>query len=463
LFHESISLVCWNGVSKGHRTKGRPQVAKPEKRCTNRGLTEDRFQRLVADSPDAICVVQDGRLMYVNATALQWVGVETREQLLRHDLAEFVDADAVLAVCARIAKLTEIGCATEPLEVRVVRLDGLALRVEVVGVLTLWDGEPAYQLILRDVSARAGPRRPSRRFETILENLDEGIVLMGNDGSVKFFNAATRRILDLKLEHLASDFATWAAWLPMYDVEGVPVPTEQRPVARALRTGVPFSKQVYAMDLPNGQRRWLLLSGRLVSLDDSGNADLLVSFSDVTEHHQSVERLVYQANHDPLTGLPNRGYVLRRISAALAAADGASLRAVLFIDLDDLKGTNDTLGHEAGDALLRTAAARLRQAVGPTDVVGRHGGDEFVALIFEAATHDELNALVDRLRAALAERVTIADTSMTIRASVGLVEVARGDRRDAEEILRNADRAMYEAKRAGRRIRYSQRRHSRQT
>jgi len=443
-------------MSKGHRTKGWPLVARPEKRCTNRGLTDDRFQRLVAHSPDAICVVHDGRLKYVNATALRWVGVETREQLLRHDLTEFVDPDAILAVCACIAKLNEVGSATEPVEVHVVPVDGLALRLEVVGVLTLWDGEPAYQLILRDVSARDGPRRPSRRFESILENLDEGIVVMRCDGSVKFFNAATRRILDLKLEHLASDFATWAAWLPMYDVEGVPVPTEQRPVARALRTGVSFSKQVYAMDLPNGQRRWLLLSGRLVRLDDAENPDLLVSFSDVTEQHESVERLVYQANHDPLTGLPNRGYVLRRITTALEAADGASLRAVLFIDLDDLKATNDTLGHEAGDALLRAAAARLREAVGPADVVGRHGGDEFVALIFGAATREELTALVDRLRAALAEPVAIADTSTTIRASVGLVEVMRGDRRDPEEILRNADRAMYEAKRAGRRIRHSQ-------
>jgi diguanylate cyclase (GGDEF)-like protein len=107
-------------------------------------------------------------------------------------------------------------------------------------------------------------------------------------------------------------------------------------------------------------------------------------------------------------------------------------------------------GHDAGDNLLGAAAARLRQAVGPGDVVGRHGGDEFVALLFGETTRGELNALVDRLRVRLAEPVVIAGTTAPIRASVGLVQVHRDDRRAAEEILRDADRAMYKAKRARR-------------
>ncbi len=121
--------------------------------------------------------------------------------------------------------------------------------------------------------------------------------------------------------------------------------------------------------------------------------------------------------------------MLRRITEALAATDGARLSAVLFTDLDDLKATNDTLGHEAGDNLLGAAAARLRQAVGPGDVVGRHGGDEFVVLLFGETTRDDLNALVDRLRVQLAEPVVIAETTTPIRASVGLVEVHLDDER----------------------------------
>jgi diguanylate cyclase (GGDEF)-like protein len=194
----------------------------------------------------------------------------------------------------------------------------------------------------------------------------------------------------------------------------------------------------------------MLASGCVLDPDDPAHSEGLFSYSDVTAERAAVKQLIHQANHDPLTGLPNRGFVLRRIAEALAATGGARLCAVLFIDLDDLKTTNDTLGHQAGDDLLGAAAARLRQAVGPGDVVGRHGGDEFVVLLFGAATRDKIHALVDRLRVQLAEPVVIADTTIPIRASVGLVQVRRDDKRTAEEILRDADSAMYKAKRSRR-------------
>jgi len=288
-------------------------------------------------------------------------------------------------------------------------------------------------------------------FETIVEALDDGVVVMGSDRYAKFVNPAAMQILDLGPEYLSADSATRMGWLPLFDADGVEVPDQLRPIERAFRTGASFTRQIYAVGLPNGDRRWLLVSGRLVTFDDSESPDMLISFSDITEQHEAVNQLMHQANHDPLTGLPHRGYVLRRIAEALATTGPARLRAVLYIDIDDLKSINDTLGHDAGDALLTAAAARLKRAVRDGVVVGRHGGVEFVALIFGAATRHELETLVDRLLDTLAEPVDLADTSVPIRASVGMVEVAEGEERAANEILRDADRAMYEAKRAGRR------------
>jgi diguanylate cyclase (GGDEF)-like protein len=294
-------------------------------------------------------------------------------------------------------------------------------------------------------------RRAEGFFEAVVEALEDGVVVMGSDRHARFVNPAAMRILELGPDHPGADSVTWEEWLPLYDMDGVEVPDQLRPVARAFRTRVPFTRQIYAVGLLSGERRWLLVSGRLVTFDDGKAPDMLISFSDITEQHEAVRQLMHQANHDPLTGLPHRGYVLRRIAEALATTSSARLRAVLYIDIDDLKSTNDTLGHAAGDVLLTTAAARLRQAVRDGDVVGRHGGDEFVALIFGAATSGEIAMLVDRLRETLAEPVDIADTSVPIRASVGMVEVDEGDERSANEILRDADRAMYAAKRAGRR------------
>lgn len=280
-------------------------------------------------------------------------------------------------------------------------------------------------------------------FESLVEMLDEGVVVVRRDGSVRYINPAALRAYGFTTRLEATNFAMQTLSLQWYDADGDRMPFDRLPLTQTFHKGVPISREVFGTDLPNGERRWMLVSARLINPDDPMESDVLVSFSDITEEHTRLDRLVYQANHDPLTGLPNRAFVLRRITEALALPDGDSLRAVLFVDLDDLKTTNDTLGHDAGDELLNAAAARLRQAVGTADVVGRLGGDEFVLLIFGGG--EDIDSVVDRMEELL------ADPLMPISASVGVVEVTSGDRRSAEEILRDADRAMYAAKRAGRR------------
>ena len=300
------------------------------------------------------------------------------------------------------------------------------------------------------VDARGLRRLAAQQLEITVDSIDAGVIVLGDDGHVNFVNAAAVDMLALAPGDVDAQVAARAAGLRAYGTSAVPVPPELRHPARALRSQVPFSQQVCAVDLPDGRCRWLLVSARPVVLAEADTSSVVITFVDLTPAHAAVERLVHQANHDPLTGLPNRGFILRRITDSLGAADGVRLTAVLFIDLDDLKTINDALGHDAGDALLKAAATRLRQSVGSAHIVGRHGGDEFVALIFGRVSRAELEELTERLQVALAEPVVIAGTSTRIRASVGVVEVDDCDDRSAHEILRDADRAMYEAKRAGR-------------
>ena len=137
-------------------------------------------------------------------------------------------------------------------------------------------------------------------------------------------------------------------------------------------------------------------SCRLLNPDKPGQSDMLMSFTDVTNERAAADKVMFYASHDALTELPNRVSVLRRLKKALAPThEGEPLRWVLFIDIDELKATNDTHGHTVGDELLRAAANCLRGVVTAGDVVGRLGGDEFVVLIFRDLTRDELDGVIE--------------------------------------------------------------------
>ncbi|MER6348565.1 EAL domain-containing protein [Streptomyces sp. NPDC001532] len=186
---------------------------------------------------------------------------------------------------------------------------------------------------------------------------------------------------------------------------------------------------------------------------------LIFNSRDVTERVRLQAQLQHNAEHDPLTDLPNRALFTKRVQQALSgrrASDrGAALRgtAVLFIDLDGFKAVNDTIGHQAGDELLVQAARRLHEAVRQGDTASRLGGDEFAALIVGDGTRDRaarernILELADRLRVKLSQPYVIDGNDVRVAASIGVAFAEPG--LGAGELLRNADLAMYRAKSAG--------------
>ncbi len=168
------------------------------------------------------------------------------------------------------------------------------------------------------------------------------------------------------------------------------------------------------------------------------------------QHRKVYEQLAYQAQHDSLTELANRVLFQERIEKAVAAADtgGTVGFAVLLLDLDDFKQVNDTLGHAAGDALLRQVAHRLRRFVRGSDTVARLGGDEFAILLNQIGNYAEAGVVVDKVLEALRSPLRLPGKPVVLTASIG-VSVHPEDGRDAATLLKNADMAMYRAKRAG--------------
>jgi len=326
--------------------------------------------------------------------------------------------------------------------------DGSALTMR-VSVSPMSDG---YVVLCADQTAL---RRAEQHFQTVVRSLEEGVVVIGAIGDVEFVNPAALRIVGVPESGIdVLEFGKLAT-VPIYAADGALLSPDQQPVLETL-TASPRQASVYGIDrLSDGQRIWVSVNWSLLDPTDPSRSSVLVSFIDITESHNAHRQLLHQATHDLLTGLPNRARVLASMTESIGEAH-CRLGAVLFIDFDNFKAINDALGHHAGDTVLQIAAQHLDRALRSGDVVGRVGGDEFVALLSGPLRPAEIDDLAKRLHAALAEPIAVdhhldptATRHVWISASIGIVGVRQDDTRSAEEILRDADLAMYQAKRTG--------------
>ncbi|WP_310570141.1 EAL domain-containing protein [Gemmatimonas sp.] len=186
-----------------------------------------------------------------------------------------------------------------------------------------------------------------------------------------------------------------------------------------------------------------------VEIPYEGTSAIQTVFRDVTERKQLEARLMHEAFHDALTGLPNRSLFRDRLEHAVAVQmRQPTLRVVvMFLDLDDFKAVNDSLGHEAGDQLLQVVAERIREEIRAADTVARFGGDEFAILMEQVSAPAEVLSIVNRIKVSLRRPLLLQGRLMSVSASVGVAFAESGE--DVDTLLRNADVAMYEAKEAG--------------
>jgi len=187
-----------------------------------------------------------------------------------------------------------------------------------------------------------------------------------------------------------------------------------------------------------------------VFLDEAGKlASILALAQDVTARVEAEEQLQQAAVHDALTGLPNRNSLAARLEHAIIRVNRSGDRlALLFIDLDRFKKVNDTLGHAAGDEVLRQAAARIRACVREVDSVARLGGDEFVVLLESDVRPDTPGIIGERIRASFKSPFDYRGAEVKVGASVG-VRLYPDHARDPAALLESADEAMYRVKHSG--------------
>jgi diguanylate cyclase (GGDEF)-like protein/PAS domain S-box-containing protein len=288
-------------------------------------------------------------------------------------------------------------------------------------------------------------RSEKARINDILGSLGDIVWSVGlPELRMNFMNAAAEAILDRPLSELLGGLDIWLAEI----IHPGDRDRMRNFFGDILRNGAQSIE--YRILRPDGEVRWLLDRARLVK-DDAGKKLRIDGIaSDITGHKQSQEQLYRAAHFDALTGLPNRKQMEIRLQQELAlAGQSAAPLALLFIDFDRIKTINDSLGHNAGDIVLAELASRMRGALREGDTIARIGGDEFVTILPDIRHAAAVEGVLAKLAAAIAPAIAIGEHIIHSTASIG-VALFPQDGDDGETLLKNADVAMYAAKRAGR-------------
>ena len=294
---------------------------------------------------------------------------------------------------------------------------------------------------LSDRQSKGKLRQQKILLDIALENMSQGLCMFDADGNITLFNERYAKMMGLP--------AAWLKGRSLLDVfkrrkgsgefAGDPEGFFARVVAEA-RQGK-FSTRTMETAV-----------GRALRVADQPmrGGGWVATFEDITDWQKAQAQISYLAHHDALTGLANRTQLVKKLEKVLAVLPlkGGSV-AVHFIDLDRFKKVNDTLGHDGGDFLLRTAAERLRSVTRVCDVVARLGGDEFVVVQIGVSSKDQAEDLASRLTSAVTAPMKFREQSIIATASVG-VTLAPEDGHDPERLLKCADLALYRAKADGR-------------
>jgi diguanylate cyclase (GGDEF)-like protein/PAS domain S-box-containing protein len=517
------------------------------------GIREhEHYRSLVEHNPHPMAVHSEGVIVYVNRAGVTEIGAPALDDLVGRYITDFVHPDTIPGMLDRLASLQNEGDYTEAVEARMLHFDGTPVDTEIVSVLTKWRGEPAYQVIFRDLTeAKAAAKairhqvalvatvsdaiiatdhdwivvswnpaastiyglaeddaiglpvgevigtpinlkrlagRPAEsaihfaadgstrmirvavsemesgyvlicsdntaqieaetKFTSVVNSLEEGVMVINRDGVVESANPAAKRLFETEERRVAGTIEN----LVILNADNVVILPEQWPSQVVATTHKPVIGEVIGVDRIDGTRMWFSCNAMVLNPNDPDNSSVVVTVTDITESRATAARLEYAADHDMMTDLPNRAYVLRRLTKMLAqrerSAGSDDIDVVMYIDLDKLKNVNDSHGHRAGDRALIAVSRRLRAALPAPHFVGRVGGDEFIAVLM-GVEEEDMEDISDDIHLLLLDPIEINGEEFRMRTSVGIVRIRDGETRSAQDIIGDADSAMYQAKLRG--------------
>ncbi|MEZ5447271.1 MAG: EAL domain-containing protein [Gammaproteobacteria bacterium] len=405
-------------------------------------MSEEKLRALFEMSPLGIARnAMDGTFIEANAAFLKIVGYSLEElnRLTYWDLTpkEYAQMEA------RQLESLETTSRYGPYEKEYVDSSGRRVPVQLMGMLiTGGDGEKYIWSIVEDIAERKRVEADLQLAAQVYQSSSEGMLVTDAENRIIGVNAAFTRMTGYALEEIQGKD-------PRLFKTGYQDRAFYEEMWRSLREDGYWQGELWDR-CKDGDVKATRLTINTITNEDGTVQRYVALYSDITEKKRSDETIWKQANFDVLTGLPNRRMFRDRLEQEVLKSNRSGTRVALFlIDLDRFKEVNDTLGHALGDSLLRQAAHRLSACVRQSDTVARLGGDEFTVVLSNSHDVSHVETVAQKIVDALAVPFHLEGEQAYVTASIGIT-LYPNDAKDVDELIRNADQAMYAAKEKGR-------------
>ena len=396
---------------------------------------EIQYKAMVRGSLDGFWVNDaKGRFLDVNDAYCHMIGY-SREELLNMRVADVEAAESPEEIAEHIKKIKDAG--GDRFETRHRRKDGKIIDLEIsVNFASLCGGQ-AY-CFMRDITEHKRTREENALKALLLDSTNDSIFLIDLNGNFVYVNDTAFKSRGYTRDEFMN-----------MNLRDMDPPEYAHLVGKRIHDLMQHGHAIFesAHIHKDGHLIPIEVSARVIELD--GRKLILSVIHDITERRLAQEHF-FNANHDALTGLPKRRLLMERLKHSLAQAKRSRLpMALLFLDIDYFKDVNDRLGHDAGDELLKIVAERIVGCMREEDTVSRLGGDEFVVVLANMTSTADVRTVTGKIMESIALPVVTGDHTLHVTSSIG-ISIYPVDSHDAQTLMKHADTAMYQAKRAGR-------------
>lgn len=395
--------------------------------------------------PVSVVIHRESRIQHANKSFVDLVGGASIQEIAGKSILDFSPPAYVEMVNKRSQQLNKVGLVVSPTEEKVVRLDGTVIDVEITGVSFQYDDHLSYLMIIQELTGRKKAEEALRlseaRYRLIAENMTDLVCIIDWDGYFKYASPSHVTVLGF----------------PAVAYEGKPardfMHEDDRMKVRHKMGEMVMTKEgcVLKFRFKNIMGNWIWLEAQASPIfDEHGVFEHFLFVSrDITERLAYEQQLTHMAYHDTLTGLPNRRLFKEKLEQALEEAKQNRKKvAVMYLDLDNFKYINDTLGHDVGDELLKQFASRVKGCLRNQDVLSRQGGDEFTILLPEIEEENDVFRIADDILESFQKAWNIGRNLFRTTSSIGIAFYPENGTKEYE-LMRSADAALYQAKKNG--------------